>query len=169
MRRCSIEDVCSAVCLQYGVHIKDLLGERRIRSLVEPRHVAFYLARKHGKMGVSEIARHFNRDHTTVSVAASNIARDRMALRELDSHISAIEAYLALQLDVGHGERKTTNPRIALLIPRAMIDDFERWCERAPGAYFDQRGRLCMADADFIRASEDAALPIAVFLPEVAS
>ena len=51
----------------FGVNRSDLLSNRRNRSVVRPRQIGMYLAKKLTSRSLPEIGRRFgNRDHTTV-------------------------------------------------------------------------------------------------------
>lgn len=56
--------------------MQELLGQRRSRSIVYPRHVAMYLCRELTDSSLPKIGDRFGgRDHTTVINATSNITR----------------------------------------------------------------------------------------------
>ena len=63
----TIELIAVAVADVWGVSVADLRGPRRFPSYVDPRHVAFALARKMTPHSLPVIGRWFgDRDHTTV-------------------------------------------------------------------------------------------------------
>ena len=65
--RVTIEMIAEAVADVWGVSVANLRGPRRVPSFVDPRHVAFALARKHTAHSLPVIGRWFgDRDHTTV-------------------------------------------------------------------------------------------------------
>lgn len=66
-RQLQIGDILEMVSTYYGIRRADLLGKRRTRSIVQPRHVGMYLARKLTSLSLEEIGGHFGgRDHSTV-------------------------------------------------------------------------------------------------------
>lgn len=77
----------------YDVRVADILSERRTADVVRPRQMAMYLAKILTSNSISETARRFNRDHTTMIHAARKIERlirtdeaiaaDVSALREM--------------------------------------------------------------------------------------
>jgi chromosomal replication initiator protein len=67
----------------YDVDPKDVLGKRRQRSLVLPRHVCMYLCRHHTERSFPELGRFFQRDHTTVQHGVKKI-ESRLAKGDLD-------------------------------------------------------------------------------------
>ena len=70
----TIQEIVDTVTTYYGVKLSDLLSRRRHRSIVLPRHVCMWLARKHTRFSLEEIGGYFGgRDHTTVIHAVCSI------------------------------------------------------------------------------------------------
>jgi hypothetical protein len=66
-REPSIRHIAETVCATYGVDYRDLISARRTTSLVRPRQVAYWLARRHTRKSLPEVGRRLGgRDHTTV-------------------------------------------------------------------------------------------------------
>ncbi len=66
-KRIKIDDILKIVSKHFGVNRSDLLSSRRNRSVVRPRQIGMYLAKKLTSRSLPEIGRRFgNRDHTTV-------------------------------------------------------------------------------------------------------
>ncbi len=73
-RRVRIEDIIKVVSRHFGVSKPDILSQRRHRSVVWPRQIGMYLAKKLTARSLPEIGRRFgNRDHTTVLHAIRKI------------------------------------------------------------------------------------------------
>lgn len=71
----STETILQCVANFYNMKVSDLKGQRRLKQLVRPRHVAMYLVRRHTELSFPEIGRLFgNRDHATVQHACKKIA-----------------------------------------------------------------------------------------------
>lgn len=71
----SNEAILQCVASFYNMKVSDLKGQRRLKQLVRPRHVAMYLVRRHTELSFPEIGRLFgNRDHATVQHACKKIA-----------------------------------------------------------------------------------------------
>ncbi len=88
-------DVLKAVCAEFGVSEKDLLGRNRKREIVRPRHVAMYLLREETESSLVEIGRTLGgRDHTTVLHGVEKIERDLETDTQLRSRIIAIQEAL---------------------------------------------------------------------------
>jgi chromosomal replication initiator protein len=62
----SLEQIQKAVCEVCGLSREELLSARRSTRVSHARQLAMYLARELTPMSLSEIARAFDRDHTTV-------------------------------------------------------------------------------------------------------
>lgn len=73
-----MDDVLDAVTSHFGVKLPELQSKRRSQSIVGPRQVAMYLARKMTPLSLEEIGAYFGgRDHSTVIYAVQKVA-DRM-------------------------------------------------------------------------------------------
>jgi chromosomal replication initiator protein len=94
--RIKIDDILKVVGRHYNVARTDLLSPRRARSIVVPRQVGMYLAKKLTARSLPEIGRRFGgRDHSTVLHAVRKIEEqmkgdDRLA-REVALLIRLIE------------------------------------------------------------------------------
>jgi chromosomal replication initiator protein len=72
----TIERIQEVVSERFGISLQELVGQRRSRSVVYPRHVAMYLCRELTDSSLPKIGDKFGgRDHTTVINATSNITR----------------------------------------------------------------------------------------------
>jgi chromosomal replication initiator protein len=77
MGRIKIEDIMKVVGRHYNVARADLLSPRRARSVVVPRQIGMYLAKKLTARSLPEIGRRFGgRDHSTVLHAVRKIDED---------------------------------------------------------------------------------------------
>jgi len=75
--RVSIDGIIRTVAEDYGVPIRDLMGKRRTKSIVYPRQVCMYLARRLTSHSLEEIGGYFGgRDHTTVMHAFEKIRKE---------------------------------------------------------------------------------------------
>ena len=88
-------DVLKAVCAEFGIAEKDLLGPKRKRDIVRPRHIAMYLLREETESSLVEIGRTLGgRDHTTVLHGIEKIEKDMQSDNQLRSRIIAIQEAL---------------------------------------------------------------------------
>ncbi len=72
----SIERIQEVVSDRFGISVQELVGQRRSRAVVYPRHVAMYLCRELTDSSLPKIGDRFGgRDHTTVINATSNITK----------------------------------------------------------------------------------------------
>ncbi|HOX43704.1 MAG TPA: chromosomal replication initiator protein DnaA [Myxococcota bacterium] len=69
----SIEDVQKAVCNAFNVKLSDMKSKRRHRSISRPRQIAMYLCRTCLSATYPDIGSHFNKDHSTVITAVTNV------------------------------------------------------------------------------------------------
>jgi chromosomal replication initiator protein len=88
-------DVLKAVCAEFAIAEKDLLGRQRKREIVRPRHVAMYLLREQTESSLVEIGRTMGgRDHTTVLHGIEKIERELETDPQLRSRIISIQEAL---------------------------------------------------------------------------
>lgn len=73
----SLPDVTSAVAAQFGLTAADLRGKSRKQAVARARAMAMYLARRLTSTTITEIGRHFRRDHTTV-IHACRVSQQRI-------------------------------------------------------------------------------------------
>lgn len=74
----TLEGIIDVVVGYYGVRLSDLQSPRRQKSIVRPRQVCMYFARRHTRFSLQEIGERFGRrDHTTVMHAIRTIERRR--------------------------------------------------------------------------------------------
>jgi chromosomal replication initiator protein len=91
-RAVRMDDVLEAVVGHLGAKLADLQSKRRSHSVVGPRQIAMYLARKLTPMSLEEIGGYFGgRDHSTVIYAVQKVA-DRMRVDgEYARRVSEVE------------------------------------------------------------------------------
>jgi chromosomal replication initiator protein len=92
-----IKTIQRAVCDFYGVTMDGLMSERRTAKLAFARHVAMYLSFELTKRGCTNIARMFDRDHTSILHAQKRIARMMAADPSLAAEVDLIRAELEAQ------------------------------------------------------------------------
>ena len=80
----------------YGVATGDIICSSRLASLVWPRHVSMYLVRQELALSYPQIARCFERDHSTVIYACRKIAARLETDFSLRESIEAIRSDLAV-------------------------------------------------------------------------
>jgi chromosomal replication initiator protein len=70
----SLEAIQDAVCAVNGINRDELLSPRRSTRVAHARQLAMYLARELTPLSLTEIARGFDRDHTTVLHAVRSVS-----------------------------------------------------------------------------------------------
>lgn len=69
-----IPTIQAEVCKSYGINNHELVGSKRSRNIVLPRHIAMYLSREMTEESLPSIGSHFGgKDHTTVMHAINNV------------------------------------------------------------------------------------------------
>jgi chromosomal replication initiator protein len=90
-----LERIITFVCQAYGFSQDELRSKSRKRDRVIARNTAFYLARKHTDLSLTDIGRRFNRKHSTVikGIAAveKEISRKSTLGNQLSRTISRLE------------------------------------------------------------------------------
>ena len=71
----TLEAIQDAVCSVNGLTREDLLSCARSARVVRPRQMAMYLARELTPLSLAEIARAFDRDHSTVLHAIRSVSK----------------------------------------------------------------------------------------------
>lgn len=71
----SLDEIMAETARAYGVAKDDLRARSRKQSLVRPRQIAMYLARRYTDASLAEIGRAFARDHTSVMYAIDVVER----------------------------------------------------------------------------------------------
>lgn len=72
-KKYNIDDVIEEICYHYNVTEEDILSRKRSASLVEPRQMIMYIARKHLYMPYQDIANKLKRNHATVLYAFNKL------------------------------------------------------------------------------------------------
>ncbi len=91
----SIRKIIDLICCNEKVSVRDLLGNRRTKEIIFPRHLAIYLCTIVSKQSLPAIGRQFgNRDHSTIFHARNKIAEMRLTDPDLDICINRyLETY----------------------------------------------------------------------------
>lgn len=94
-RRSSLNEIVRLVCQEYNISEIELMAFRRHKLPCAARQVAMYLAKRATHQSFPQIARFFNRDHTTV-LHAVNITEIRMHRdHEFQRRVNALRSRLA--------------------------------------------------------------------------
>ncbi|MFO0873511.1 MAG: chromosomal replication initiator protein DnaA [Phycisphaerales bacterium] len=126
-RAMTIHDILELVSGYFNVRLADLTGRQRPRSIVIPRQVVMYLAKKHTHLSFADIGGYIGgRDHTTVlhghRTVASRLANDP----ELARDIGRIESRLLTRVAPAAGgtAQQPEGPSIAAVdnLPIALTN-----------------------------------------------
>ena len=75
LRKLSIEEIQTAVAKKYNVSIAQILSAERTQSIVTPRQLSMYIARKFTTKSLPEIAKLFDKTHATIIHGVRNIEK----------------------------------------------------------------------------------------------
>ena len=103
-RRITIQHLLDATTHYFGMKVSDLQGKKRTKSVVFPRQVCMYLARKHTRYSLAEIGGYFGgRDHTTV-LHAVRVITAQMGDSDVQRQVIAVENRLTAGLGGGRND-----------------------------------------------------------------
>jgi chromosomal replication initiator protein len=87
----TIDMVIKEVCSHFGVTLSDVRSNKRIRSIIHPRQVAMYLARKLTDSSLVSIGEKFGgKDHATVLHSIHKIESELNVKKELKSTVEKV-------------------------------------------------------------------------------
>jgi chromosomal replication initiator protein len=73
----NLDRILDVVSGHFGVAVEDICGNKRSQNIVQPRHIAMYLARELTDASLAAIGHGFNgRDHSTVLHAVEKVTRE---------------------------------------------------------------------------------------------
>lgn len=90
----TVEKIIKSTADHYDLRISDIKGKKRVASIVGPRQVAMFLARKLTKLSTPEIGDHFGRNHATILHAVQKVEKEiskdekyRLAVTKLERQL----------------------------------------------------------------------------------
>ena len=86
----TVEKIFSSVYQKYGVKKEDLVSTKRNKEIAYARHIAVYIIREVTEMSLPNIAKIFNRDHSTIISSIETIERKLITDAMLDFEIKEI-------------------------------------------------------------------------------
>lgn len=90
----TVEDIKKTVCSEFGISVKDMVSKSRKQSIVRPRQIAIFLARRHTDHPIEAIGRSFNRYHATV-IHSINVVQKEIKLKsDVSRQVELIEKKL---------------------------------------------------------------------------
>ncbi|MBR3674852.1 MAG: chromosomal replication initiator protein DnaA, partial [Bacilli bacterium] len=98
LRKLSIEEIQSTVAKKYNVTIAQILSSERTQSIVTPRQLSMYIARKFTTRSLPEIAKMFDKTHATILHGVRNIERHLDVEPELREALAEILSKLGCKM-----------------------------------------------------------------------
>lgn len=89
-KKITIEEIQTAVAAKYSVTLAQILSAERTASIVTPRQMAMYIARKFTTKSLPEIAKQFDKTHATILHGVKTIAKRLDVEPELKDVLRAI-------------------------------------------------------------------------------
>jgi len=75
LRKLTVEEIQQACAKKFAVTMADILSHERTQSIVTPRQLAMYIARKYTSKGLQEIADAFGKKHATIINGVKTISQ----------------------------------------------------------------------------------------------
>jgi len=91
-----LEKIVDFICLNFEISPQQIKSKSRGRGIVLARNTAFFLARKHTDLSLKQIGSHFNRRHSTVLKAITNVEREIRLKTPVGRRISRTMERMAL-------------------------------------------------------------------------
>jgi chromosomal replication initiator protein len=92
----SVDTILSLIAEHFGMGVADLIGKKRNKELVYPRHITMFLLREEMNMSFPEIGRELGgKDHTTVMHGYNKITKELTTIPKISQDISHIKHRLA--------------------------------------------------------------------------
>lgn len=98
LKNLTIEEIQTVVSKKYAVTIPQILSPERTQSLVTPRQLSMYIARKFTTKSLPEIARAFDKKHATIIHGVKNIEKRLDVEEDLKASLSEILATLGCNI-----------------------------------------------------------------------
>jgi len=90
LKKLNIEEIQAAVAKKYSVTMAQMLSPERTQSIVTPRQLAMYIARKFTTKSLPEIAKLFEKTHATIIHGVRNIEKRLDVEQELKATLAEI-------------------------------------------------------------------------------
>ena len=98
IRKLTIEEIQNSVSNKYGVNIAQILSSERTQSIVTPRQLAMYIARKYTMKSLPEIAKKFEKTHATILHGVKSIEKRLDVESDLKATLAEILAEFGYKL-----------------------------------------------------------------------
>ena len=101
LKKLSIEEIQTTVAKRFSVTIAQILSSERTQSIVTPRQLAMYIARKFTTKSLPEIAKLFDKTHATIIHGVRNIEKRLDVEEELKATLVEILSEFGYRLSDG--------------------------------------------------------------------
>lgn len=98
-KKITIEEIQTAVAAKYSVTLAQILSSERTASIVTPRQMAMYIARKFTTKSLPEIAKQFDKTHATILHGVKTITKRLDVEPELREILSSIISDFGYTMD----------------------------------------------------------------------
>ena len=98
LKKLNIEEIQTVVAKKYAVTIGQILSSERTQSIVTPRQMAMYIARKFTTKSLPEIAKMFEKTHATIIHGVKSIKKRLDVEEDLRAMLSEILSELGCNL-----------------------------------------------------------------------
>jgi len=98
MKKLNIEEIQALVAKKYSITMDQLLSPERTQSVVTPRQLAMYIARKFTTKSLPEIAKMFEKTHATIIHGVRNIEKRLDVEADLKASLAEILAEFGYKL-----------------------------------------------------------------------
>lgn len=98
-KKITIEEIQTAVAAKYSVSLSQILSSERTASIVTPRQMAMYIARKFTTKSLPEIAKQFDKTHATILHGVKTISKRLDVEPELKETLSSIISDFGYSMD----------------------------------------------------------------------
>jgi chromosomal replication initiator protein len=98
IRKLTIEEIQNSVSNKYAVSMKQILSSERTQSIVTPRQLAMYIARKYTTKSLPEIASKFDKTHATILHGVKSISKRLDVESDLKATLAEILAEFGYKL-----------------------------------------------------------------------
>lgn len=97
-KKLTVEEIQSVVAKKYSVEVSQILSPERTQSLVTPRQLAMYIAKKFTPKGLPEIAERFKKTHSTVLHGVKSIEKRLDVEDDLKASLEEVLSELGCKL-----------------------------------------------------------------------
>ena len=87
----TLDKIFSAVYRKYNISKEDITGKKQTKEITNARHITIYLIRTLTEMSYSNIAKIFNRDHSTIMSSCEKVTHKKISNASLSTELSDLQ------------------------------------------------------------------------------